>query len=155
MCNYSRRFIENYTDIARPLTSILKKDETFVWTKAQDTAMSQLKQCLGSAPCLALPTQTQKNNYIWTLDSLISASAQANTSSMTKTSECSLMPEKRFFPQNTSIQTMKKLCFALCGPSSISLITSVHRKSSLRLVTSHSPSTTVNESEMAWRPTHA
>ncbi len=53
VCNYSRQFIENYADIARPLTSLLKKDEPFVLTKAQDTAMSQLKQCLCSAPCLA------------------------------------------------------------------------------------------------------
>ncbi len=55
VCNYSRQFIENYADIARPLTSLLKKDEPFVWTKAQDTAMSQLKQCLCSALCLAYP----------------------------------------------------------------------------------------------------
>ncbi len=99
---------------------------------------------------LALPTRTQENIYIWTLDSLICASAQAYTSSMTKTSEWSLMPVKCCFPENASIQTAKKLCFALCGPSSVSLITSVHRKSSLRLVTSQSPSSTVNESEMAW-----
>ncbi len=55
VCNYSRKFIENYADIARPLTSLLKKDEPFVWTKAQDTGMSQLKQCLCSAPCLPYP----------------------------------------------------------------------------------------------------
>ncbi len=55
LCNYSRQFIENYADIAGLLTSLLKKDEPFVWTKAQDTAMSQLKQCLRSAPCLAYP----------------------------------------------------------------------------------------------------
>ncbi len=83
----------------------------------------------------AWPTQTQENNYIWTLDSLISTSAQAYTSSTTKTSEWSLMPPKHCFPQIASIQTAKKLCFALCGPSSVSLITSVHRKSSPRLVT--------------------
>ncbi len=53
--NYSRQFIENYADIARPLTSLLKKDEHFIWTKAQDTAMNQLKQCLCSAPCLLRP----------------------------------------------------------------------------------------------------
>ncbi len=55
VCNYSRQFIENYADIARPLTSLLKKDEPFVWTETQDTAMGQLKQCLCSAPCLAYP----------------------------------------------------------------------------------------------------
>ncbi len=50
------------------------------------------------------------------------------------------MPAKRCFRQNAVIQTAKKICFALCGPSSVSLITSVHRKSSSRLVTSQSPS---------------
>ncbi len=59
---------------------------------------------------LALPTQTQENNYIWMLDSLINASAQAYTSSMTKTSEWLLMPAKCCFSQNASIQTAKKLC---------------------------------------------
>ncbi len=145
VCNYSRQFIENYADIARPLTSLLKKDEPFIWTKAQDIWTNSACVLLR-----AWPSQTQENNFIWTLDSLISASAQAHTSSMTKTSEWSLMPAKRCFPQNASIQTAKKLCFALCGPSSVSLITSVHRKSSSRLVTSQSPSSTVNESEMAW-----
>ncbi len=55
VCNYSRQFIESYADIARPLTFLLKMDEPFVWTKAQDTAMSQLKQRLCFAPCLAYP----------------------------------------------------------------------------------------------------
>ncbi len=55
VCNYSQQFIENYANIARPLTSLLKKDEPFVWTETQDTAMGQLKQRLCSAPCLAYP----------------------------------------------------------------------------------------------------
>ncbi|RXN20361.1 Retrovirus-related Pol poly from transposon [Labeo rohita] len=53
VCNYSRQFIENYSDIAHPLTSLLKQDEPFTWTEAQDNAVSQLKQRLCSAPCLA------------------------------------------------------------------------------------------------------
>ncbi|KAL1246759.1 hypothetical protein QQF64_034307 [Cirrhinus molitorella] len=55
VCNYSRQFIENYSDIARPLTSLLKKDKPFIWTDVQDKAMSELKQRLCSAPCLAYP----------------------------------------------------------------------------------------------------
>ena len=55
VCNYSRQFIENYSDIARPLTSLLKKDQPFVWSEAQDQAMSELKQRLCSGPCLAYP----------------------------------------------------------------------------------------------------
>ncbi len=87
----------------------------------------------------ALPTQTQENNHIWMLDSLISASAHAYTSSMTKTSEWSLMPAKHCFPQNASIQTAKKHCFALCGPSSISLITQ-----KVIIETCHQPVTFLN-----------
>ncbi len=44
------------------------------------------------------------------LDSLISASAQAYISSMTKTREWLLMPAKGCFLQNANIQTAKKLC---------------------------------------------
>ncbi|KAL1277259.1 hypothetical protein QQF64_023932 [Cirrhinus molitorella] len=60
VCNYSRQFIESYSDIARPLTSLLKKDEPFIWTEAQDKAMSELKQRLCSAPCLAYPDPGKK-----------------------------------------------------------------------------------------------
>ncbi len=68
---------------------------------------AQTVPVLCSVPCLPKP---RKNNYIWMLDSLISASAHAYTSCMTKTSEWPLMPAKRCFPQNASIQTAKKLC---------------------------------------------
>lgn len=55
VCNYSRQFIENYADIAKPLTDLLKRDAPFVWTASQQQAMSTLKAKLCSAPCLAFP----------------------------------------------------------------------------------------------------
>lgn len=55
VCNYSRQFIENYSDITRPLTSLLKKDAPFQWTKQQERALSELKRLLCAAPCLAYP----------------------------------------------------------------------------------------------------
>ncbi|KAL1258525.1 hypothetical protein QQF64_009102 [Cirrhinus molitorella] len=63
VCNYSRQFIENYSDIARPLTSLLKKDCPFLWTDAQDNAVQELKRHLCSAPCLAYPNP-QKEFYL-------------------------------------------------------------------------------------------
>ncbi|KAL1268859.1 hypothetical protein QQF64_034222 [Cirrhinus molitorella] len=63
VCNYSRQFIENYADIARPLTSLLKKDCPFLWTDAQDNAVNELKRHLCSAPCLAYPNP-QKEFYL-------------------------------------------------------------------------------------------
>ncbi len=131
MCNYSRQFIENYADIARPLTSLLKKDEPFVWTKAQDTAMSQLKQCLCSAPCLAYP-DPGKEFYLDAgfSDQCLSAGLyhlhDKDKRVVGYASKTLLPPECKYSPA-------RKLCFALCGASSVSLITSVHRKSSSKL----------------------
>uniref|UniRef100_A0A9J7ZNY9 Gypsy retrotransposon integrase-like protein 1 n=1 Tax=Cyprinus carpio carpio TaxID=630221 RepID=A0A9J7ZNY9_CYPCA len=63
VCNYSRQFIENYSDIARPLTALLKKDCPIVWSKAQEHAMKELKRHLCTAPCLAYP-DPQKEFYL-------------------------------------------------------------------------------------------
>ncbi|RXN39364.1 gag-pol fusion [Labeo rohita] len=63
VCNYSRQFIENYSDIARPLTALLKKDCPFIWTDTQQDAMNELKQHLCTAPCLAYP-DPQKEFYL-------------------------------------------------------------------------------------------
>ncbi|RXN14959.1 NYNRIN-like protein [Labeo rohita] len=63
VCNYSRQFIENYSDIARPLTALLKKDCPFIWTDTQQDAMNELKQHLCTAPCLAYP-DPQKEIYL-------------------------------------------------------------------------------------------
>ncbi|KAF7643479.1 hypothetical protein LDENG_00238730, partial [Lucifuga dentata] len=60
VCNYSRRFIENYADLARPLTELLKKDVPFVWSEAREQAMKFLKQQLCSAPCLAYPDSNKE-----------------------------------------------------------------------------------------------
>ncbi|KAL0198611.1 hypothetical protein M9458_007151, partial [Cirrhinus mrigala] len=63
VCNYSRQFIENYSDIARPLTALLKKDCLFVCTDNQQNAMNELKRHLCTTPCLAYP-DPQKEFYL-------------------------------------------------------------------------------------------
>ena len=50
--NFYRRFIKDYSRIARPLFNLLKKDLKFNWTPAQDTAFSKLKTAFTSAPIL-------------------------------------------------------------------------------------------------------
>ncbi|CAM8908644.1 unnamed protein product [Rhodiola kirilowii] len=54
LTNYYRRFIRNYSLIARPLTNLLKR-EGFLWGPEATQAFIDLKTALSSAPVLALP----------------------------------------------------------------------------------------------------
>nr|ABA97250.1 retrotransposon protein, putative, Ty3-gypsy subclass [Oryza sativa Japonica Group] len=57
LAGYYRRFIENFSRIARPMTQLLKKDEKFKWTAECDKSFEELKKKLVSAPVLILPDQ--------------------------------------------------------------------------------------------------
>ena len=55
MCGWYRRFIANYADVSEPITNLLKKSASFVWTKEAEEAFENLKNCLVSAPVLVNP----------------------------------------------------------------------------------------------------
>nr|XP_051215162.1 uncharacterized protein LOC127332864 [Lolium perenne] len=52
---YYRRFIENFSKIAKPMTELLKKEKKFAWTEACEASFQELKKRLVSAPILCLP----------------------------------------------------------------------------------------------------
>ena len=54
-CNFYRRFVKNYSELARPLFDLTKKGEPFIWTERQDTAFTGLQDALTSSPVLLLP----------------------------------------------------------------------------------------------------
>jgi RNase H-like domain found in reverse transcriptase len=54
-CNFYRRFILNYSTIARPPFELSKKDTPFVWHSIQDSAFCTLKKVFTTAPVLGLP----------------------------------------------------------------------------------------------------
>ncbi|WVZ81263.1 hypothetical protein U9M48_028656, partial [Paspalum notatum var. saurae] len=60
LAGYYRRFIENFSKIAKPMTSLLEKDAEFRWTNAQQVAFDELKKRLTTAPMLTLPDQQKK-----------------------------------------------------------------------------------------------
>ncbi|GJR28523.1 putative reverse transcriptase domain-containing protein [Tanacetum coccineum] len=53
--SYYRRFIENFSKIAKPLTLLTQKNKTYVWGDEQEEAFRILKEKLCNAPVLALP----------------------------------------------------------------------------------------------------
>ncbi|KZS20508.1 Uncharacterized protein APZ42_012788, partial [Daphnia magna] len=55
LCSYYRRHIQNFAAIARPLTSLTKKDIPFIWGTDQVSSFNALKVALTSAPVLAHP----------------------------------------------------------------------------------------------------
>ncbi|XP_022023774.1 uncharacterized mitochondrial protein AtMg00860-like [Helianthus annuus] len=59
LAGYYRRFIQDFSKIALPLTRLTRKKETFVWGKEQEEAFRILKEKLLSPPVLTLPDGTE------------------------------------------------------------------------------------------------
>ncbi|GJS97623.1 putative reverse transcriptase domain-containing protein [Tanacetum coccineum] len=55
LASYYRRFIENFSKIAKPLPLLTQKNKAYVWGDKQDEAFQILKEKLYNAPVLALP----------------------------------------------------------------------------------------------------
>ena len=55
LAGYYRRFIPDFSKIAKPMTRLLQKDMRFVWTSECDVAFHTLRTLLTSAPVLAQP----------------------------------------------------------------------------------------------------
>jgi hypothetical protein len=55
LAEYYRRFIENFSKIAKPMTELLKKEKKFEWTEGCENSFQELKKRLVSAPVLCLP----------------------------------------------------------------------------------------------------
>ncbi|KAL0541480.1 hypothetical protein IC582_021525 [Cucumis melo] len=55
LAGYYRRFVENFSRIATPLTQLTRKGAPFVWSKACEDSFQTLKQKLVTAPVLTVP----------------------------------------------------------------------------------------------------
>ena len=56
MAGYYKRFIQDFSKIATPLTKLTRKDEKFVWTEECASAFEELNKRLITAPVLKTPT---------------------------------------------------------------------------------------------------
>ena len=66
LCNYYRKFVENFSYIAQPLTDLTRQDVAFIWSEKCQTAFEKLKEALCSPPVLAYPDLTKP--FILTTD---------------------------------------------------------------------------------------
>ena len=55
LVGYYRRFIENFSKVANPMTELLKKYKKFDWTEGCEVSFQELKKRLVTAPVLCLP----------------------------------------------------------------------------------------------------
>jgi len=59
LSGYYRRFIPNFSKIAKPLTELLRKNTPFVWNRRTGDAFTTLKDLLTSEPLLQYPNFTK------------------------------------------------------------------------------------------------
>src|SRR6202035_541985 len=59
LAGYYRRFIDNFSQIAAPLTDLLRDDMPFEWSERQQHSMEQLKEAITTAPTLIVPDLNQ------------------------------------------------------------------------------------------------
>lgn len=52
LAGYYRKFVRNYGIISKPLTSLLKKHQLFVWTSAHEQSFVDLKTALSTSPVI-------------------------------------------------------------------------------------------------------
>jgi hypothetical protein len=55
LAGYYRRFIENFSKNAKPMTELLKKKNKFAWSDSCEASFQELKKRLVTAPVLCLP----------------------------------------------------------------------------------------------------
>ncbi|MDV3199485.1 MAG: reverse transcriptase domain-containing protein, partial [Sweet potato little leaf phytoplasma] len=69
LAGYYRRFIEGFSKIATPLTTLTHKDKKYQWGEKQEEAFNLLKQKLCTAPIRSLPEGT--NDFVVYCDASI------------------------------------------------------------------------------------
>jgi hypothetical protein len=68
LANYYKRFVQNFSEVALPLTNLTRQATAFVWDEQCETSFNQLKQLLTSAPTLGYPSGNAGDLFILDTD---------------------------------------------------------------------------------------
>src|ERR1043165_3033626 len=58
LASYCRRFVKNFSKIAKPMTELLCKGKRYTWSSACQGAFEELKRRLPTAPILTPPDES-------------------------------------------------------------------------------------------------
>lgn len=70
LASYYRCYIENFSDVAAPVSSLIQKGAAFCWNEACEEAFSSLKTKLTQAPILSYP-QLDQNASLFILQAML------------------------------------------------------------------------------------
>ena len=59
LAGYYRKFVEEFSSIAKAMTQLLRKDQKFEWTQKCEDSFQELKKKLTTAPVLVMPDVTK------------------------------------------------------------------------------------------------
>ena len=59
LAGYYHRFVKDFSRVAHPITLLQRKGKKFIWMEKCEEAFQKLKECLTSAPILAVPDPTR------------------------------------------------------------------------------------------------
>jgi hypothetical protein len=66
LASFYRRLVPDFAELAKPLTTLTRKDQEFTWSQSQQAAFQKLKTRLCTPPVLAYPDFSQR--FILTTD---------------------------------------------------------------------------------------
>ncbi|WVZ88402.1 hypothetical protein U9M48_034928 [Paspalum notatum var. saurae] len=89
LAGYYRRFIENFSKIAMPMTKLLKNNVLFVWGDECDKSFQRLKEKLTTTPVLTLP-DLQKDFVVY-CDAYRQEKANVVADALSRKSYCNLL----------------------------------------------------------------
>ena len=67
-CNFYRRYIPHYSNIAYPLYELTKKNVIFKWTDNENTAFQKMKTKMITAPILKRPACGRNSEFVISTD---------------------------------------------------------------------------------------
>jgi hypothetical protein len=98
LASYYRRFIPNFSKIAKPITNLLKKEEKFVWNAEHDEVFQTLKKLLTTSPMLAQPDITKSFDVYYDASSTVLGSVLMQEGRVVVYTSHQLCPHEEHYP---------------------------------------------------------